>query len=81
MTSQNDKINSAQSKIYEHLVKRQRVTPQIADSQPLSESMAAIIPDAIRVSKDDTAVAEAAAAALELFILSLAEDGVIVKCA
>ena len=81
MTSQNDKINSAQSKIYEHLVKRQRVTPQIADSQPLSESMAAIIPDAIRVSKDDTAVAEAAAAALELFILSLAEDGVVVKCA
>ncbi|MPQ69296.1 GspE/PulE family protein [Pseudomonas sp. MWU12-2323] len=81
MAGPNDKIISAQAKIYEYLVKRQRVTPQVADSQPISESMAAIIPDAVRVSKDDIAVAEAAAAVLDMYILSVAEDGVAVKCA
>jgi type II secretory ATPase GspE/PulE/Tfp pilus assembly ATPase PilB-like protein len=81
MSKPSEKIKSAQAKIYEHLVRRQRVTPQIAESQPTSETMAAIIPDAIRVSKDDVAVAEAAAAALDMFFLSVIEDGLKIICA
>jgi type II secretory ATPase GspE/PulE/Tfp pilus assembly ATPase PilB-like protein len=80
MSIQNDKILAAQTKVYSHLVRRQRVTQQIADSQSLSESMSAIIPDATRASKDDVAVAEAAALVLNLHFLAVAEPGLPIKC-
>lgn len=76
-----DKIKQVQSKIYQHLVSRNKVTQQIADSQPPSETMAAIMLDATRVSKDDAAVAEAAAHALNIFYLTLAEEGLSIRCA
>lgn len=69
MNPTTDKIRFAQAKVYEHLVKHGKVTPQIAESQPVSESMQSIIIDAIRVAKDDAAVAAAAAAALNMFNL------------
>lgn len=77
-----DKIKLVQSQIYQHLVSRNKVTQQIADSQPPSETMAAIMIDATRVSKDDAAVAEAAAHVLDdMFYLALAEEGVAIRCA
>lgn len=81
MNPNTDKIRFAQSKLYEHLVKHGKVTPQIADSQPVSESMQSIIIDAIRVAKDDAAVASAAAAALNMFNLVVLEEGLPVYCA
>lgn len=75
------KISQLQAKIYEHLVQRQRVSPQIAASQAISESKEVIIPDAIRISKDDKAVAEAAAIVLKMVNLTVAEAGVPVVCA
>lgn len=74
-------IRSIQVKIYDHLIQRQRVSAQIADSQATSESKAVIIPDAIRVSKDDKAVAEAAALLLNMDNLVVAESDVPVICA
>lgn len=76
-----EKIRQTQSSIYEFLVKRGKVTQQIADSQPTSESMAVIMMDAIRVSKDDAAVAEAAAHHLNIFYLAVAEEGLAIHCA
>ena len=74
-------IRDKQASVYDFLVKRGKVASQVADSQSLSESMAAIIPDAIRVSKDDGAVAEAAAYVLDQFFLSLVEEGLPIYCA
>lgn len=74
MNPNTDKIRFAQAKVYEHLVKHGKVTPQIAESQPVSESMQSIIIDAIRVAKDDAAVAAAAAAALNMFNLIVLEE-------
>lgn len=81
MSHHTDKIRHAQTKVYEHLVRSGKVTPQIAESQPVSESMASIIPDAIRVAKDDSSVAEAAASALNMFYLAVKEEGLPVNCA
>lgn len=78
----NERIKALQGRVYDHLVKRGRVTPQIAESQPPSESQAAILVDAVRVAKDDNAVAEAAAHALgDMFYLAVAEEGLTVRCA
>jgi len=79
--TQADKIRATQSRVYDHLVKRGRVSPQIAESQPVSESMAAILVDAVRVAKDDNAVAEAAAHAVNMFFLAITEEGLSVRCA
>lgn len=76
-----EKIKVHQAKVYDFLVKRGKVTSQVAESQATSESMAAIIPDATRVSKDGAAVAEAASIAQNLFFLSVAEEGISVHCA
>ena len=81
MNPNTDKIRFAQAKVYEHLVKHGKVTSQIAESQPVSESMQSIIIDAIRVAKDDAAVAAAAAAALNMFNLIVLEEGLPVHCA
>lgn len=81
MSVNTDKIRFAQAKVYEYLVKHGKVTPQIAESQAVSESMPAIIIDAVRVAKDDAAVAAAAAAALNMFNLTVVEDGLPVNCA
>jgi type II secretory ATPase GspE/PulE/Tfp pilus assembly ATPase PilB-like protein len=81
MTGNTEKIGQEQRKIYEHLVKKGKVTAQIAASQPISESRDSLIPDAIRVCKDDGAVAEAVANALGIFNLTVVEEGVTVKCA
>lgn len=81
MSNVADKIKQAQAKVYKHLVDKNRVSHQIADSQPVSESMATILSDIIRVAKDDAAVAEAAAAATGLFYLVHVEEGLLVTCA
>lgn len=81
MSYQADKVRQVQSRVYDHLVKRGRVTKQIAESQPLSESTAAILADVIRVAKDDNAVAEAAAASLDMFHLCVTEEGLPIHCA
>jgi len=81
MTQPSDKVRNIQTKVYEHLVKRGKVSPQIAESQPVSESMAAILVDAVRVAKDDNAVAEAAAKAVNMFFLDVVEEGLAVRCA
>jgi type II secretory ATPase GspE/PulE/Tfp pilus assembly ATPase PilB-like protein len=80
MSRQSEKVRTTQAKLYEHLVRKGRVTPQIAESQPVSESMAVIIVDAIRVAKDDSAVAEASALSLGLFYLSYIEQGLPIVC-
>lgn len=77
----NLQIRTHQASVYDFLVKRGKVASQVAESQSLSESMSAIIPDAIRVSKDDNAVAEAAALALDQFYLSVVEEGLPIHCA
>lgn len=79
--SQAERIRNTQARVYDHLVKRSRVSPQIAESQAVSESMAAIVVDAVRVAKDDNAVAEAAAHAINKFFLSVIEEGLTVRCA
>ena len=76
-----EQIKIAQSMVYKYLVDKNRVSHQIAESQPVSESMATILADAIRIAKDDTAVAEAAAAATKLFHLVHAEEGLLITCA
>lgn len=83
MNSHQKKIAAVQAKIYRHLVEKGKVSAQIAESQPLSESMAAILPDAVRVSKSDEAVAEAAAISLSKFYLTSAaqEEGIRIRCA
>lgn len=58
-----------------------QVSSQIANSQPASESMDSIIPDAIRVCKNDIAVAEAVAAVTDRFNLTVTEEGVPIRCA
>lgn len=75
-----DNIKIAQDKVYKYLVDKNRVTHQIAESQPVSESMAAILSDVIRVAKDDNAVAEAAASVTKLFHLVHAEEGLLITC-
>ncbi|NVL48617.1 Flp pilus assembly complex ATPase component [Pseudomonas syringae pv. actinidiae] len=75
-----EQIKSAQNKVYQYLVAKNRVSHQIAESQPVSESMATILSDVIRVAKDDNAVAEAAAAVTKLFHLIHAEEGLLVTC-
>ena len=76
-----EQIKIAQSMVYKYLVDKNRVSHQIAESQPVSESMATILADAIRIAKDDSAVAEAAAAATKLFHLVHAEEGLLITCA
>lgn len=75
-----EQIKIAQSKVYKYLVDKNRVSHQIAESQAVSESMATIMADAIRIAKDDNAVAEAAAAATKLFHLVHAEEGLLITC-
>lgn len=79
--SEQQRISQTQKRIYEHLVARNKVTSQIASSQPDSESMDSIVPDAIRVCKDDVAVAEAVALQMNRFNLVVAEEGVPIVCA
>lgn len=81
MASNTEQILVAQQKVYDHLVKRGKVSLQIAESQPVSESFAAIMGDAIRVSKDDNAVAEAAAAAVKMDYIAVTEEGLPICCA
>lgn len=81
MSSMNENIKSAQLKIYKFLVDKGRITYQIANSQPVSESMATLLADVIRVAKDDNVVAEAAAAVTKLFHLVHAEEGILITCA
>lgn len=76
----NEQIKIAQSKVYKYLVEKNRVSHQVAESQAVSESMATMLADAIRIAKDDSAVAEAAAAATKLFHLVHAEEGLLVTC-
>lgn len=78
--SESAQIINVQRQIYDHLVKRNKITRQIADSQPVAETLDSIVPDAIRVSKDDTAVAEAVSVVARQFFLSVAEEGIPVKC-
>lgn len=80
MSNDFDNIKSAQAKLYKYLVDKGSVSPQIAESQPVSESLASLLVDVIRVAKDDGAVAEAAAAVTKLFHLVHAEDGLLVTC-
>tara|TARA_R110002124_G_scaffold128157_15_gene288681 strand:+ start:4885 stop:6651 length:1767 start_codon:yes stop_codon:yes gene_type:complete len=74
-------ISGVQNKIYEYLVAKGRITSQVANNQPVSESMGTVIPDAIRVCKDDEIVAEAAASIKEWFYLVATEEGIAVTCA
>lgn len=70
MTS-SERIERVQAGIYEYLVTAGKVSAQIARSQPVSDTMASIIPDAVRVCKDDTVVAEASASHLGKFFLGV----------
>lgn len=81
MSVESERIKIAQAKLYKYLVDKNRVSPQIAESQPVSESMASILHDIIRVAKDDSIVAEAVATALGLFHLFHVEEGLLVTCA
>lgn len=80
MSKANENIKIAQAKVYQYLVDKNRVSHQIAESQPVSESMATILVDVTRVAKDDNAVAEAAAAVAKLFHLVHAEEGLLITC-
>lgn len=75
-----EQIKIAQDKLYKFLVLKNCVSHQIAESQPVSESMATMLADAIRIAKDDNAVAEAAASATNLFHLVHAEEGLRITC-
>jgi len=81
MSKITENIKSAQAKIYQYLVDKNRVTHQVAASQAVSESMATILSDVTRVAKDDGVVAEAAAAVTKLFHLVHAEEGLLITCA
>lgn len=74
-------INYLQRQLYDHLVKRNKITRQIADSQPTADTIDSIVPDAIRISKDDVAVAEAVASVTNQYNLAVAEEGVPIRCA
>nr|WP_192963252.1 ATPase, T2SS/T4P/T4SS family [Pseudomonas fluorescens]CEK42032.1 General secretion pathway protein E [Pseudomonas fluorescens SBW25] len=81
MSIEAENIKLAQAKLYKYLVDKNRVSPQIAESQPVSESMASILHDIIRVAKDDSIVTEAVANTLGLFHLYHVEEGLLVTCA
>lgn len=81
MSIEAEKIKLAQAKLYKYLVDKNRVSPQIAESQPVSESMATILHDINRVAKDDSIVTEAVAATLGLFHLYHVEEGLLITSA
>ena len=71
-----DPIRAIQSAICQHLVQAGKITQQQADTLPVSESNAAIIPDIWRVCKDDEAVCQAIAKYLKKDFFVKVEEGV-----
>ena len=74
-----ESIAHEQKKLYAYLVQKGKVSSQIAENQPISDSKDSLVPDCIRVCKDDLAVAGAVAHALEIFHLEMVEDGIDIK--
>lgn len=81
MNPLHERIAKEQQKIYSYLVRKGKVTAQIVASLPTADSKDALVPDAIRICKDDVAVAEAVSEALGIFNLSAVEDSIKVRCA
>jgi type II secretory ATPase GspE/PulE/Tfp pilus assembly ATPase PilB-like protein len=74
-----DAIAQEQKKLYAYLVREGKVSSQIAENQPTSESKGSLVPDCIRVCKNDLAVAGAVADAMNIFHLERVEDGIEIK--
>jgi type II secretory ATPase GspE/PulE/Tfp pilus assembly ATPase PilB-like protein len=74
-----ESIAHEQKKLYAYLVQKGKVSSQIAENQPTSDSKDSLVPDCIRVCKDDLAVAGAVAYALDIFHLEMVEDGIDIK--
>ncbi|HHH9441265.1 TPA: GspE/PulE family protein [Pseudomonas aeruginosa] len=68
-------IVGIQRKILRNLVDAGKITQQQADTQPASEAMEQVVPDILRVCKDDEAVAHAIAKALERDVFKEVEEG------
>ncbi len=71
-----DPVRAIQSAICQHLVQAGKITQQQADTLPVSENPAAIIPDIWRVCKDDEAVCQAIAKYLKKDFFVKVEEGV-----
>lgn len=73
-----EQIKKTQKAILRELSKAGKLTSQQAETQPLSEGMKEVIPDILRVCKDDEAVASAVAKVAGKPQFNSAEDGVAV---
>lgn len=69
-------IRKRQRQILRHLVEAGKITQQQMDTQPVPEDMKAVIPDVLRICKDDEAVAAAVAKAVDKRQFFEAEDGI-----
>lgn len=68
-------IVGIQRKILRHLVEAGKITQQQADTQPASDTMEQVVPDILRVCKDDEAVAHAIGKALDRDVFHEVEEG------
>lgn len=69
-------IRERQRQILRHLVEAGKITQQQMDTQPVPEDMKAVIPDVLRICKDDEAVAAAVAKAVGKRLFFGVEDGI-----
>ena len=68
-------IQGIQRKILRNLVEAGKITQQQADTQPVSEVIEQVVPDILRVCKDDEAVAQAIGKALGREVFFELEEG------
>ncbi|MCX3421686.1 hypothetical protein OPI58_031155 [Pseudomonas aeruginosa] len=68
-------IQGIQRKILRNLVEAGKITQQQADTQPVSEVIEQVVPDILRVCKDDEAVAHAIGKALGREVFFELEEG------